>query len=205
MDWWSEQVDAANDEDEGAQVSLVDQALYEGIPVQLHGLSTYDANYFQPALGLALYLCNDWSDHVPDKIRNIPELEPVLARKLCLAPQAAYAPRGRKWPGVWAGFPDLVAYVKHATGCSFLDYSDDDVSDGMEQPEWDLDEIRGLAANWQQGEPMWQRVEALAAYVGDDRARLLDLGRLLVGDPEARRALSTPKRAKTLAQIFTGR
>lgn len=199
-DRWTER--AEMEIDEGEDSSVLDQAFYDGIPVQLYGLSQDDAHYARPVVALACYLCNAWVDGVPQQLLEI-GLEPILARKLCLSPQAANAPRGRQWPGVWAGLPDLVAYVKHDTGCSILDYSDDDVADGMEPPEWNLDEIRGLAADWKHGEPMWKRIKALVNDVGDDRARLLDLGRLLVGDPEARRELSVVKRTKTLAQIFT--
>ena len=205
-DWWGEQAAEVADE-EGGEPDLLNPAEYEGIPVRVLGLCEYDVTHGHcaPALALAYYLCNDWYQIAPPALRAIPELAPVLARRLCLAPSAVNAPRNRQWVGLWKNLPDLFAYVKHATGCSMLDYSSEDFENGMENPEWDIDEIRGLAHDWQQGEPLLKRVNALAAYIGQDQARLLDLGLLLTGDPDVRQRLSTPKRpGKTLAQIFAG-
>jgi hypothetical protein len=200
-DFWEETTDEENAQ--GENTSVVDQALYEGIPVKVLGLSFDDArHYAHPALMLAAYLCSDCREALPRKLEDIPGLEPILERKLCQSPLAVNAPRGRQWSGAWVGLPDLVAYVRHETGCSILDYGEDDYADGMEQPEWDIDEIRGLIADWKRGKPMWARIEALVSYIGKDRGSLLDLGRLLTGDPDTRRALSTPKRGQTLGQIF---
>ena len=205
--WWQEAAEM-----EGEHYDFAASAIDEGIPVNVMGLSYEDVVYghVPPALVLAFVLLDrDYgADKAPDDVVKLlpkAELAAILAQS-DIAHANIHPPRGRQWRAPWTALPELDVYVTHRTGCLLLDYSSLDVKDGMGNPPWNIDEIRGLAEDWKRGEPILEHVNALVDYIGRDRSRLLDLGRAITGDSETRQRLSVPKRkGKTLAQIFTGR
>lgn len=196
-------------------------ALEYGIPVEFWGFEDYSVIQdaaTHPAYALIYYLLPCYEgrtqDDEPYKLdSHLTHLPNALVsfKNLAHLPEGSGSightkpPRGRQWRGAWTGLPDLYAYVTHRTGCAILDWTQEDVYENGDLPEWNLDEVKGLISDWKYGQPVWKRVETLRDYIGHDATRLLQLGRLLTGAPDVRQHLSEPKRpGKTLAQIFMG-
>jgi hypothetical protein len=211
-------------QDQGDVFDEVEEALEYGIPMEFYGFDESAIAYndgYDPALALVYWLIVDidsmnWegegTDRDPYQLQpdsRLPEVLKPYAGALidrfdhAAAKRWTLPPRGRQWKGVWAFLPDLYAYVTHQTGCGLLDYAQNNIYEMGDMPPWDVDEVKGAIQDWKRGAPMWEGIKAIVEYVGDDRARLLELGLALTGDDATRQLLSEPKRkGKTLAQIF---
>lgn len=116
------------------------------------------------------------------------------------------APRGRVFKSTWAALPQLVDYALSNTGHGWLDMSSEDE---MENPSWNIDEIKNLAALWKKADayitPVWDLISELDA---SPHEFLPIIDRALRGDANTLYAISEPKPKRptsygTLAEIFT--
>ena len=183
-----------------------DQLLYDGIPVILLGYIPYE----NESLALALIsldiiwqggedesMYQAFSDNSEWNAGNW--WRGVIPRESYTRPKP---PRGREWRGVWRALPDAIAYVQNATGYLFADLT---YENELENPNWHIDEVRSLAAQWKEAKPILDSVQKFTNYIDADyRNRLPLLDSVLRGEPRALAQVTQPKpkRIKTLAEIF---
>jgi hypothetical protein len=178
-----------------------------GIPISPLGICEDSGGSGSVTLDLLSYLLSDPAHRDPvDKLRDgdawryLAPLEPWftqhLSNTLC-AP-----PKGRQWAGRWQSLYMLVKYVNHDTNYQWLDISEFDMFEGG-NPPWSLDDIESLAQDWKQALPVWTPLKRLINWLdGRPAERLPLLCAALTGDEPVRRAISQPKRMKTLAEVF---
>ncbi len=115
---------------------------------------------------------------------------------------AGQPPRGRRFVGVWAGLPDLVAYVRAETFNGWLDENFED-ADGMTMPEWTAAEIRSMERGWKRARPILDRVTRLTHYIEQDLpVRLPQLDRALRGDAATLQRITRKAPPKTLVDVL---
>lgn len=178
-----------------------------GIPVSPMGFGSYTSH---PALAIISTSLSEYS-WVSDAPENFPALEncayiqhgwpgPLPNTGEFKLPRP---PRGRAWKSAWAAFQSAVEYVSSQTGWQWLDYGGDDELGDL--PEWNMGEIRSLAADWKKCEPILDRITRFAKWVDADPIRHSLLYDALAGERDALYAITEPRpgRAKTLAEVFT--
>lgn len=190
------------------------EADYQGIPVQVLGVDSWDASY---GTSPALCLCEWWGleqarrnrQETPRALRPYFELLAGYAASP-IVPGCRCPPEGRVWREPWSAIGDLLDYFAHNTGWRFLDYSRE-MLDWNQMPPWNIEEINDLAQDWARTQPVWERIKKLWEYIDDKHyrtERLPLLAGLLVGDSKARRTLSRPQRreapGKTLIDVLCG-
>lgn len=178
-----------------------------GIPIIVDGLEWEDVYCYErmsPAVALTVWLfdVNHANDsHPPEVLKpHLARLAQVLQRRAEVRQDQFRLPTGRALRGKWKALPDLLNYCQCRTGNVFLDVSLHEVD---QYPQWDIDEINGLAQQWKLAKPLRKAIKALTDYVDAQPAdRLLDLGFALLGDRTALLEISAPAQGKTLAEIF---
>jgi hypothetical protein len=140
-----------------------------------------------PALANSPYIGHGWPGPLPTD-------EPIKWPK---------PPRGRAWKANWVAFPEAVEYVSSRTGWNWLDYNEED--EGLQLPEWNIGEIRSLAADWKKCKPILERITRFAQWVDADPTRHSLLYGALAGERNVLYAITEPRssRTKTLAEVFT--
>ena len=115
------------------------------------------------------------------------------------------APRGRRWRHEWETFPATAQYACSQTGNGFLDWDqytlDENGFDAY--PPMTLSDIRALAHQWREAEPLLKRINAFCKWTDADPARVGLIARVLAGDKDALHQITEPKTSATLARSFT--
>jgi len=190
------------DEDIRLDVEVVYNALTSGMPMDLQGVG-YEEPPSSPAIALCkgLYEANSEEGgeidlDQPALVRYRDLLDAWLSEKPAHVETLSRCPKGRTWRDEWGSVNPLVKYAVSATGNAFLDYDNTSFYEGYSSgPNWDLREIKALAAEWKRGGAMLKKINALAERV--DRAPEKNLP-LLAGaitrDPDTLQKITKPKR-----------
>lgn len=67
-----------------------------------------------------------------------------------------------------ATLPDLIEMLANTTGNPWLDYSESDLAEMDSYPRWDANNIAWLQAEWEEAEPISDRVAALLNWQNED-------------------------------------
>lgn len=189
--------------------SVADYIDQDGIPIEVLGLDSeqYYWNGTSPTLMYCM-LFED-GDHNVSATEGNKVLKPHLKRIMPylekgLFAKYAYAPRGRAWRAPWDALGHVVDYVRHQTGLNMLDWSHAAIWEGGGFPEWNIDELRGNAAEWKDAKPLWAKIQKFTAYVdANAKERLPLLAGALAGDAAIIQRLTVAAPGKTLAEIFS--
>jgi hypothetical protein len=193
----------------------IEERLEMGIPIDLLGLNDDEIEYgTSPTYGFIGYLMEplegrrqprEFPHGLGECWKKIAELQPLY--DMYIERKWAHAPRGREWCGAWKPITALAGYVMHDTGNWMLDVSNQEASEDYGEcsyPPWTIEDIRNCEREYKRAKPVLKSILALRAYV-DERPgeRLPLLAAALTGDRDVRMQLSQPKRAKTLAEVWS--
>lgn len=183
-----------------------DEGIPGFIPVDALGVNLWDDTIDSPALALCIVAGRTPKDPYSEQggiysiedfgcLRNLPH---AVAQSMRLGfqrrPVMPRCPRGRRWQAPWHGLKDLYQFATHETGYGFLDVVHIE-EDGYSYPEWNADEIRALAHQWQNAKPVWERATDLRKYIdARPRERLPLLAGALLHDPAALWKITRPGR-----------
>lgn len=183
---------------------------FNSIPVDSVRQEPYEEELESPALALCwmfLEFANDYLDQAqyvnPQPCLKawealIPDWLTGVTRKNLGKP-----PRGREWRKPWQDLGALFSFACGITDCPFIDYTQTDLEE-IVLPDWNLEQIRALEAEWKRGKTIMDRALSLANFIDSKpQERIPLLAGVLHGDKAAWSQITIPTKQTTLSYILT--